>query len=296
MLVGVLVPLTMLEGLLRSDLPSRVAWVIVVAALVPTLLWRRTRPLLMILIAVAAIGLTSLLTNTTSQLYTVAFVLLLPYSLFRWASRRECIIGLAVLLVMAGVTTAGRYTGPGDAMGGFAVLLASVALGEAFRYRAGARVRGLDQMRLLEREGLARDLHDTVAHHVSAIAIRAQAGLATAASHPDAATDALQVIEAEASRTLAEMRSMVRVLRRNDPAELSPGPRIPDLEQLRDHDRAGPLVDVELIGDLDSVPAPVATGIYRLVQEAVTMRGDMLGGSPASTSASPPTTPGCASG
>jgi hypothetical protein len=56
------------------------------------------------------------------------------------------------------------------------------------------------------------------------------------------------------------------------------------------------LVDVELIGDLDSVPAPVATGIYRLVQEAVTMRGDMLGGSPASTSASPPTTPGCASG
>jgi signal transduction histidine kinase len=98
-------------------------------------------------------------------------------------------------------------------MGGFAVLLASVALGEAFRYRAGARVRGLDQMRLLEREGLARDLHDTVAHHVSAIAIRAQAGLATAASHPDAATDALQVIEAEASRTLAEMRSMVRVLR-----------------------------------------------------------------------------------
>jgi len=214
-LVGVLVPLTMLEGLLRSDLPSRVAWVIVVAALVPTLLWRRTRPLLMILIAVAAIGLTSLLTNTTSQLYTVAFVLLLPYSLFRWASRRECIIGLAVLLVMAGVTTAGRYTGPGDAMGGFAVLLASVALGEAFRYRAGARVRGLDQMRLLEREGLARDLHDTVAHHVSAIAIRAQAGLATAASHPDAATDALQVIEAEASRTLAEMRSMVRVLRRS---------------------------------------------------------------------------------
>jgi len=86
----VLVPLTVLEGLLRPDLPFRVAWVIVVAALVPTLLWRRTRPLLMVLIAVAAIGLTSRVTGAPSQLYTVAFFLLLPYSLFRWGSRRDC--------------------------------------------------------------------------------------------------------------------------------------------------------------------------------------------------------------
>lgn len=269
--MGVLVPLTVLEGLLRPDLPSRVAWVVVVAGLVPTLLWRRTRPLLMVVIVVAATSLTALLTGSAAQLNTMAFVLILPYSLFRWGSRRDCMIGFAVLLVMATITIATRYTGPGDAIGGFAVLFASVALGEAFRYRAGARIRELDQIKLLEREGLARDLHDTVAHHVSAIAIRAQAGLATAASHPDAATDALRVIEAEASRTLAEMRSMVRVLRRNDPAELAPGPRISDLDQLEDLDRGGgPFVDVELTGDVDSVPAPVATGVYRLVQESVT--------------------------
>jgi signal transduction histidine kinase len=78
------------------------------------------------------------------------------------------------------------------------------------------------------------------------------------------------VIEAEASRTLAEMRSMVRVLRRNDPAELAPGPRISDLDKLEDLDHDGPFVDVELTGDVDSVPAPVATGVYRLVQESVT--------------------------
>lgn len=106
------------------------------------------------------------------------------------------------------------------------------ALGAAFRYRASARMRELDQVKLLERERLARDLHDTVAHHVSAIAIRAQAGLATSVLQPDAATDALHVIEAEASRTLAEMRSMVRVLRRNEPADLAPSPGITDLEQL----------------------------------------------------------------
>ena len=81
--MGVLVPLAVLEGLLRPDLPSRVAWVIVAAGLVPTLLWRRTRPLLMVVIVVAAISLTSWLTGTSSELYTLSYVLLLPYSLFR---------------------------------------------------------------------------------------------------------------------------------------------------------------------------------------------------------------------
>jgi signal transduction histidine kinase len=54
------------------------------------------------------------------------------------------------------------------------------------------------------------------------MAIRAQAGLATSASHPDAATDALRVIEAEASRTLTEMRAIIRVLRRDQPSDLPP--------------------------------------------------------------------------
>jgi signal transduction histidine kinase len=52
-------------------------------------------------------------------------------------------------------------------------------------------MRELDRVKLLERERLARDLRDTVAHHVSAIAIRAQAGLATSAARPGAAVEAL---------------------------------------------------------------------------------------------------------
>ena len=90
----------------------------------------------------------------------------------------------------------------------------------------------LEQVKLLERERLARDLHDTVAHHVSAMAIRAQAGLATMATQPDAAGEALRVIEAEASLALAEMRTMVRVLRRDVPADLAPSPVIADIERL----------------------------------------------------------------
>jgi signal transduction histidine kinase len=132
------------------------------------------------------------------------------------------------------------------------------------------RMRELDQVKLLERERLARDLHDTVAHHVSAMAIRAQAGLATSRSQPQAATEALSLIESEASRALAEMRTMVRVLRRNEPAELAPNPRIGDLTQLADQTRPGPPVEVEIAGAVDDLPPSVDAAIYRLAQESVT--------------------------
>src|SRR6478736_3663758 len=101
-------------------------------------------------------------------------------------------------------------------------------------------------MRLLEREQLARDLHDTVAHHVSAIAIQAQAGTVVAAADPAAAAAVLQVIEGEASRTLDEMRSMVRVLRQDESgADRTPAPGIRDVSLLADP-AAEPPIDVHV--------------------------------------------------
>jgi signal transduction histidine kinase len=173
-----------------------------------------------------------------------------------------------------------RFTTPGHAATEVAVLVTTMALGTALRYRARARARELDQAKLLERERLARDLHDTVAHHVSAMAIRAQAGLAVANSQPEAAAEALRLIEAEASRALTEMRTLVRVLRREDlrppdpagyqPAELAPSPGIADVEQFARRTRSGPVVDVEIVGDVADVPPSVGAAIYRLAQESVT--------------------------
>jgi signal transduction histidine kinase len=142
-------------------------------------------------------------------------------------------------------------------------------LGLAIRWRRRARTRELEQVRLLEREQLARDLHDTVAHHVSAIAIQAQAGTAVAATDHDATAAVLRAIEGEASRTLREMRAMVGVLRASDP-KLAPTPGLVDLRSLAATDAGGPAVAVELDGDLDAVPPPVAAAVFRLAQEAVT--------------------------
>jgi signal transduction histidine kinase len=271
MLLAVIELLALLEGALRKDLPWRVLSVVLVVGLAPLLLWRRAKPLLVVVIAFTALELASVTAGSnTPQSWTAVFILVLPYALVRWGSGREVVLGLAVILAKVAVSTGLGYLTGSNAVAGVAILSAAGALGAALRYRARARARTLEQVKLLERERLARDLHDTVAHHVSAIAIRAQAGLATAALDPGAATDALRVIEAEASRTLAEMRSMVRVLRRNEPAERAPNPRVPDLRQLAGPARAGPAVDVEILGDLDDLPAAVDSAIYRLAQESVT--------------------------
>ncbi|QYC42452.1 Sensor histidine kinase LiaS [Nonomuraea coxensis DSM 45129] len=271
-LVAVLVPVAVLEGVLRPDLPWRVPAVAVTVVLVPLLLWRRQKPLLMLVTAFVVSGVAALGAGGQDvETYTTAFVLILVYALFRWGSGREAVAGLGVALVALGLSAAQGRLAMGDLVAGLAVASAALGLGVATRFRAGARSRELDQVKLLEREQLARELHDLVAHHVSAMAIRAQAGLAAAAAEqPDAAADALRVIEAEASRTLAEMRTMVHVLRRNEPAELTPGKHLGDLAELAGRAKVGPAVDVRISGDVAGVPPSVGAAIYRIAQESVT--------------------------
>lgn len=271
-LVGVFVPLAVLEGVLRPDLPMRPFALVVTVGLVPTLLWRRTRPVAMLAICFVATNVIPILVGgATLDTYALAYVLILPYAVFRWGSGREIVTGLAIMLIAVGLSVLADHAAPADAVGPFAVMLATTSLGGVFRYRAGARMRELDQVKLLMREQLARDLHDTVAHHVSAMAIRAQAGLAVSATHPGAAAEALRVIEAEAARALDEMRAIVRVLRRDRPAEPAPGRRIADIEGLAS--RGGshhPAVEVEISGDLDGLSSSVESAVYRIAQEAVT--------------------------
>ncbi|MEU3693628.1 sensor histidine kinase [Streptomyces narbonensis] len=272
-LVGAVMVTALLEGVLRGDVAWRPFATIVAVGLAPVLLWRRTHPLACVVVGFGtgmALGLASLLGGVPSVgLNTMVYILVLVYALVRWGSGREIVIGLAVVAVAAAIAIATDYTGPVDVIGGFAILVAAAAGGAAFRYRAESWRRALDQVRTQERVGLARELHDMVAHHVSAIAVQAQAGRAMAGQRPEAALETLAVIEGEASRTLAEMRAMVRVLRDGAPAEYAPQPGVADLVSLARRDPV-PVVDVELPDDLDELPLQVDTAVYRLAQEALT--------------------------
>jgi signal transduction histidine kinase len=152
------------------------------------------------------------------------------------------------------------------------VLLFAAALGAAIRYRAVAREHLVERAKLHERAQLARELHDTVAHHLSAIAIQAQAGLVLArSSSPAGAIEALQVIEGEAASTLAEMRAMVGALRdgREQPS-LAVRRSVADIERLAAAGTDSLSVDVELRGDLTGLPPALEAALYRVAQESVT--------------------------
>jgi signal transduction histidine kinase len=271
-LLAVIAVSAVLETIFREDLVWRPAGLVVCVGLSVTLLWRRTLPLIMTAIAFGGTTLLDIAARLFADepmaiLASTAYVLLFPYSLLRWGSGRDAAIGMGLVLSLQ-LVTEGAAGSLGDLIIGVMFFLFSAALGASIRYRTGARLRERDQAKLREREQLARELHDTVAHHVSAIAIRAQAGRTLAATQPAAAVEALEVIEEAASRTLTELRAIVGALRDGDEADLAPQRGVGDIARLAAAD--GPRVEVELEGDLEGLQPMVGAALYRIAQESIT--------------------------
>jgi signal transduction histidine kinase len=272
--VAAVVVLASVEALTREQLVWPGVSLAVTVGLAFLLPWRRVRPLLVLVLSFGTVGVVeavSLLREVDWEgLDTSAFLLVLPYVLTRWASARDVGIGLLVIAVPVALSGVGG-TPVGTLVGGALVVLLASAVGFAVRYSADLRAEEVAGLRSRERAELARELHDTVAHHVSAIAVQAQAGRVAAASRPDAAVEALGVIEEEATRALEEMRSMVGTLREGDRADLRPQQGIRDLPRLERHGGAdGPRVAVTLAGGLDEVRPAVDAACFRVAQEAVT--------------------------
>jgi signal transduction histidine kinase len=274
-LVAILAVAAIAEGLLRDDLAARPIQIAFALALVAISWVRRSHPLGATAagfgLAIAVSTATAVLGGPEISPYTAACVLLLPYSLLRWGSGRDIAIGLAILAA-AYVTSAmrGEMHGMGDAIGAAVVMLFPGALGASVRFRAAAHRRELEHVKLREREQLARELHDSVAHHVTAIALQAQAGRAVLAARPEAAAGALEAIASEATRTLAELRSIVGALRDDQSAALVPRRRIADIAELARTAGGAPAVELELVGDLEGLSPSLESTLYRLAQESIT--------------------------
>ncbi|HEY3437847.1 MAG TPA: sensor histidine kinase [Actinotalea sp.] len=274
-LVGLVVCAGIVEAVVRADLRWPPLVPVAAVALACTLLWRRTHPLPMLAVACGVSTVVGLAAMAGTAGGSVAFIsmvclLVLVYAVFRWGSGQAAVVGSAIAGVASGLTSAMTHAQSGDALFGVVVLAVPAVLGASVRLRAISRLRELDQVRLREREQLARDLHDTVAHHVSAMVVRAQAGRIVARSRPEAAVEALEVIEAEGSRTLAEMRTMVGVLRQPEDADLAPQRGAADIGRLARPAGVEPPVEVQLSGDLDGLSPSVGAAAYRIAQEAVT--------------------------
>ncbi|WP_245657670.1 sensor histidine kinase [Herbidospora mongoliensis] len=122
-----------------------------------------------------------------------------------------------------------------------------------------------------ERSRIARELHDVVAHHVSVMTVQAAAARTMLEKDPRVARDALVSIEEMGRTAMAEMRSIVGVLRTDGPAERGPQPGMHDLPGLVDQMReAGLTTQLWLEGETRQLPPGVDLAAYRLVQEALT--------------------------
>jgi signal transduction histidine kinase len=274
-LVGVLAPTAILEGIFRDDVAWRPVAVALSVGLAFTMLWRRTHPVAVVVVAFGSVALLDLARLISGGgdpvgLYTTVFIVLLPYSLTRWGSGRDAAIGLVFILAADVMALASDYTGAADAVFATLFILFPSLLGGLVRFSTTAHQREMNEVKLREREQLARELHDTVAHHVSAIAVRAQAGRVLAATDPTAGADALEVIEEEASRTLDQLRAMVRQLRDTSEPALAPQPVVADIDRLARSVRDAPRVEVDFKGELDDLAPSVGAALYRIAQESIT--------------------------
>ncbi|MFI2364071.1 sensor histidine kinase [Promicromonospora sp. NPDC019610] len=273
LLAGAFAAAVLVEGIVRPDLAWRPLVTVLALALVPALLVRRERPLMAVLVGWGVAGLLSVLQVAAHAgdlgLNSMIAVLILLYSLVRWGSGREIVLGTAFVTVAVVLGMYASSTSWTDVFGGSVLLLLVVALAVVFRYRSDLWHRRQREIRNQERVALARELHDTVAHHVSAIAVQAQAGGVVAGVQPEKAAEVLAAIESEASRTLEEMRSMVRVLREEEAVAYAPQPGVADLPALARAD-ATPTVEVSLNGPLTRLAPSVDAALYRLAQESLT--------------------------
>ncbi len=123
-----------------------------------------------------------------------------------------------------------------------------------------------------ERDRIARELHDVIAHSVSAMVVQTAAAQDLVRLDPDKAADVLATVAATGRRALAETGRLLHVIRdTHDELGLQPAPGLADLPALVERFRAdGLALELAVEEPLPAVPAGVDVSAYRIVQEALT--------------------------
>ncbi|MGH3124065.1 MAG: sensor histidine kinase, partial [Streptosporangiaceae bacterium] len=194
-----------------------------------------------------------------------------------------CLYAVAVrgtawfVVVVAGITLLGAlFVDPQTGAG--AILAAIPLLSGAFvRARRSGRTQLAQQARRLEgerallqeRQRIARELHDIVAHHMSVIAIQAEAAPRKIANPPPELAESFADIRASALSGLDELRRLLGVLRSSS-ADTAPQPGLAELAGLLDSARSGGVrVTSSVSGTARALPQGIDLSAYRILQEAL---------------------------
>ncbi|GAA2955884.1 sensor histidine kinase [Streptomyces argenteolus] len=179
----------------------------------------------------------------------------LPEALDRpWILALAPFAGLAMLLILAGCAAVA-----GAVLAGRAPVLLGPTPDDRL---AAAERRAAD---LAVRNRLARELHDSVGHALSAVTLQAGAARRVLDSDPAFVREALAAIEETTRRTVGELDAVLGLLRRGE--DEAHGPALDALDALLAH--CGVPVAYTAEGDPELVPEAVSREAYRIVQEGL---------------------------
>lgn len=273
------------------------------AAVALPLVWRRSHPI--VAGSVQAVAYTVATLATGIDVYASQVSLFLGfYSIGAWSSRRGAAtvarIGICVLMtaafvvgLVASLERAGAEVVSATALAaGFGISalinVAYFAGGWLFGDRAWEQAHEHAELELAyadiaqlqnqlvdqavedERLRIARELHDVVAHHVTAMGVQSAAARRLLDRDTDAAKDSLKQVESSARMAVADLRTMVLTLREADDGAESL-PTLADVEVLVSEVRGQGLdATFETIGDAPELSPAAELTAYRVVQEGLT--------------------------
>jgi signal transduction histidine kinase len=237
------------------------------------------------LTAWAAAALAMLWASRTIPPHTLSTAAYLPAGVLVYAL---CLYAVALrcrtwVVASAGIVTVlgAAYTNPPTTLAAVVVTAIPVFGGIIVRSRRASREQFQVQLEvqerrhegeralLEERQRIARELHDVVAHHMSVIAIQAEAAPYKTADPPQELAESFAEIRASALSGLSELRRVLGVLR-SDAPDTAPQPGLDDLAGLLDSARTGGVtVTSSVSGTQRPLPEGADLSAYRIVQEAL---------------------------
>lgn len=256
-------------------------------ALTIPLAWRRRRPLLVCLAGFVGMAASSAVLGGGEA--TTEFLLFITLA-FTGAAYTDRPIVIAVAALAAGAVHEVRdpsVHGIGDVTWAIGMLAIAMLLGRAVharQHRIGVLQREAERRdrehagriaaaTAAEREAIARELHDIVAHAVSVVVIQSQAGARALPDRPELAAQTLDTIESTARSALNDLRRLLTVLGSGDGSEASSRPlgSLSDLDELlATFERSGVSVRLDAPAPLPQLTPAAELAAYRVVQESLT--------------------------
>ena len=276
----------LLLGTVELALLGTTGWVASVGLEVASaiaLVFRRTHPLVAAPLSAIFMMLIPLTGTRMEEAATpILFYILGIYSLGRYLAGHSGLVALALTLLL--IFADFYFVASGDHAATDVVFVLSLAVPPyvfgrisrklALQSELLAQQQALirDQAVREERDRIARELHDVIAHSVSAMVVQTAAAQDLVRTDPDRAERVLGTVADTGRRALDETGRLLHVLRdSDDELGLAPTPGLGDLDTLVERFReAGLLVDVVVEGEVAGLPAALDTSSYRVVQEALT--------------------------